>query len=61
MSVLNLKRGDFWVCVKDNIIKEKEYYKAIEICGFDYKSFEEEEGVEVRKVLDGYPCLNHLT
>ena len=49
MSVLNLKRGDFWVCVKDNIIKEKEYYKAIEICGFDYKLFEEEEGAGTRK------------
>ena len=33
-----------WTCVKDNIINEKEYYKAIGLCGFDYKLFEEEEG-----------------
>ena len=34
-----------WNCVKDNITEEKEDYKAIGICGFDNKLFEEEEGV----------------
>ena len=30
--------------MKDNIIKENEDYKAIELRGFDYNCFEEEEG-----------------
>ena len=37
-----------WTCVKDNIIKEKEDYKAIKLCGFEYTFFEEEEGGGVR-------------
>ena len=45
MDVLNSKGGNIiWICVKDNIIKEKEYYKAIGLIGFDNKLFEEEEG-----------------
>ena len=32
-----------WTCVKNHIIKEKEDYKAIGICVFDYKLFELEE------------------
>ena len=31
-----------WTCVKDHIIDEKEDYKEIGLCGFDYKLFEEE-------------------
>ena len=31
-------------CLEGNIINKKEDYKSIEICGFDYKLFEEEEG-----------------
>ena len=39
------ERGDnFWTCVKDHIIDEKEEYKYIGLSGFDYKLFEEEEG-----------------
>ena len=34
----------FWNTVKDHIIGEKEDYKDIGLSGFDYKSFEEEEG-----------------
>ena len=42
MSVMHPKGGNIvWTCVKDNIIEEKEYYEAIGLCGFDYKSFEE--------------------
>ena len=38
--------GDIvWTCVKDDIIKENEDYKSIELRGFDYNCFEEEEGV----------------
>ena len=47
-------------CVKDNIIKEKEYYKAIGLRGFDYKLFEEEEGRGIQEGFDGYPYLMHL-
>ena len=37
MSVTHLKGGDIvWACVKDNIINEKEQYKDIGLCGFDY-------------------------
>ena len=36
--VLHPKWGDVvWACVKDDIIKEKEEYEAIELRGFDYK------------------------
>ena len=45
MAIAHPKGGNiFWTCVKDNVIKEKEDYKAIGLCGFDYKLFEEEEG-----------------
>ena len=49
-----------WTYVKDHIIDEKEYYKDIGLCGFDYKLFEEEEGGETREWLDGYSYLKHL-
>ena len=49
-----------WTCVKDHIIDEKEDYKHIGLSGFDYKSFEEEEGGGTREGLDGYPYLKHL-
>ena len=43
MSVTHPKReGIVWTCVKDNSIEEKEQYKAIGLCGFDYKLFEED-------------------
>ena len=46
MVVTHTKGGEtFWTCTMDNIIEEKEYYRSIGICGFDYKLFEEEEGV----------------
>ena len=50
----------FWTCVKDHIIDEKKDYKDIKLRGFDYKSFEEEEGGGTREGLDGYPYLKHL-
>ena len=44
MSITHPKGGSIvWTCVKDNIIDEKEDYKYIRLCGFDYKLFEEEE------------------
>ena len=49
-----------WTCVKDHTIQEKEQYKAIGLCGFDYKLFEEEEGGGVRQRLDVYNYLKHL-
>ena len=49
-----------WTCVKYHIINEKEDYEAILLGEFDYKLFEEEEGVGIREILDGYPYLKHL-
>ena len=47
--------------MKDHIIEEKEQYKVIGLCGFDYKLFEEEEsGRGVREGLCGYPYLKHI-
>ena len=61
MSVPHPKGGAiFWTCVKDHIIDEKEDYKDIGLCGFDYKSFEEEEVRGNRMGLDGFPYLKHL-
>ena len=61
MSVPHPKGGaTVWTCVKDHIIDEKEDYKDIGLCGFDYKLFEEEEGGGNREVLDGYTYLKHL-
>ena len=34
--------------MEENVIKENEDYKAIVLRGFDYKSFEEEEGRGVK-------------
>ena len=51
----------FWTCVKDHIIDGKDDYKDIGLRGFDYKSFEEEEGGGTREGLDGYPYLKHLS
>ena len=46
LAVPHPKRGNiFGTCVKDNIIEEKEDYKDNGIRGFDYKLFQEEEGV----------------
>ena len=45
VAITHKKGGNIvWNCVKDNIIKDNEDYKAIGICAFDYKLFEEEEG-----------------
>ena len=45
MSVSHPKGGNIvWTCVEDNIIEEKEDYKYIGLHGFDYRSFEEDEG-----------------
>ena len=61
MLVSHPKGGSIvWTCVKNHIIDEKEDYKDIEIRGFDYKSFEEEEGGGTRKGLYGYPYLKHI-
>ena len=46
--------------MKDHIIDEKEDYKDIGICGFDYKLFEEEESGGNREGIDGYPYLKDL-
>ena len=51
----------FWTRVKDNIVKEKQDYEAIELRGFDYKILEEEEVEEVREGLDKCPYLKNLT
>ena len=61
MSVPHTK-GGFIVCtcVKDNVIEDKEQYKAIGVRGFDYKLFKEEEGGRTKEVLDRYPYFNHL-
>ena len=49
MPVPHTKGGAIvWTCVKDHIIHEKEDYKDIGICGFDYTLFEEEEGGGIR-------------
>ena len=41
VSVTHPKGGEIvWTCIKDNIIHEKEGYKDIGLCGFDYKLFE---------------------
>ena len=42
-----------WTCVEDDTIEENEYYKAIGLHVFDYKSFEEDEGGGVREGLYG--------
>ena len=37
-SIMHLKEGNtIWTCVKDNITKEKQEYKAIGLCVFNYK------------------------
>ena len=41
-------------------MKGKEKYKAIGICGFDYKLFEEDEGGWLIEGLYGYIYLKHL-
>ena len=49
MSVPHPKGGKIvWTCVKNNIVEEKEDYKTIELRGFYYKSFKEEEGGGVK-------------
>ena len=45
LAVPHPKRGGIvWTCVEDNVVGEKEEYKAIELRGFYYKLFQEEEG-----------------
>ena len=62
MSIPQKKGGRIiFTCVKDNIIEEKNQYKAIGLCGFGYKLFEEEGISGVREELDGYPYLKHIT
>ena len=46
--------------MKDDIAEAKEEYKAIGLCGFGCKLFEEEEGEGVQEGLDGYPYFTHL-
>ena len=41
MSVPHPKGG---ICVKDNIIEERDQYEDIGLRGFDYKLFDKEEG-----------------
>ena len=61
MSVPHPEGGAIvWTCVKDHIIDEKEDYKYIGLCGFDYKLFEEEEGGGNREGLYGYTFLKHI-
>ena len=61
MSVPHPKGGTIvWICVKDHIIDEKEDYKEIGLCGFNYSSFEEKEGGGKQEGLDGYPYLKDL-
>ena len=49
MSVLHPERWNIvWNVLKDNITKERDQYKDIGLCGFDYKLVEEEEGGGVR-------------
>ena len=41
VSVPHPKGGKIvWTCVKDHVIEEKEDYKEIGLCGFDYSLFE---------------------
>ena len=47
-------------CVKDHVIEEKEDYKEIGLCGFDYSLFEQKKGGGKREVLDGFTYLKHL-
>ena len=61
VSVPHTKWGTIvWTCVKDHVIDEKEDYKEIELRGFDYSLFEENEGGGKLEGLDGYPYLKHL-
>ena len=43
------QRNIVWTCVEDNIIKEKEEYKKIGLCGFTY-SYLKKRRVGVRKM-----------
>ena len=52
--------GIVWTCVKDNIIQEKDQYKAIGIRGFVYKLCKEEEGGRIREGLYSYSYLKYL-
>ena len=61
MSIPHPKGGGIvWTCVKDNIIEEKEDYKAIGLRGFYYKLFEEEDSGGVQDGLYGYPFLKYI-
>ena len=61
VSVPHPKGGKIaWTCVKDHVIEEKEEYKEIGICGFNYSLFEEKKGGGKQEGLDGFPYLKHL-
>ena len=46
--------------MKDHVIEEKEDYKEIGLCGFNYSLFEQKKGGGKREVLDGFTYLKHL-
>ena len=51
MAVPHPKGGEIvWTCVEDNVLGEKEEYRAIGQRGFDYKRFKE---TEVGYILPG--------
>ena len=61
MAVPHLKGGNIvWTCAKDNIIKENEDCKAIELHGFDYKLYEKEKDGGFQEGLYRYPYLKHI-
>ena len=49
-----------WTCVKYHVIEEKEEYKEIGLCGFDYILFEDKKGRRKQEGLYGSPYLKHL-
>ena len=42
-SIYERVGGGVWTCVEDKFVGEKEEYKVIGICVFDYKLLEEQE------------------
>ena len=61
MSLPHQKGGNIvWTGMKYHIDEENDQYKAIGLCGFDYRSVKEYEGGGTREGLDRYPYLKHL-
>ena len=61
MTVPHPKWGKFFLTfVEGDIIGVKENYREIRLGGFDYKLFEEEEGVGGLYIIYGYQYLNNL-